>query len=90
MLSKIFLRIDLEANLEKRDFLINRQETFSVPHLLAQICHCWRSVAISIACLWVNVPHIRVEEEKTTSPHQLAILQLHLDGSKGFPLNISV
>lgn len=33
---------------------------------------------------------VRVAEEKTASPHQLAILQLHLDGSKDLLLNVSV
>jgi hypothetical protein len=89
ILSEIFLRMDLEANLEKRDFLINRQEIVNVPHLLAQICHFWRNVAISIPYLWVNVPHIQVAKKKTTS-HQLAILHLHLERSKGFPLNVSI
>lgn len=90
ILSENFLRMDLEVDLENRDFLTNREEIVNVPHLLAQICHCWRDVAISIPHLWVNIPHIRVTERKTTSPRQLAILQDHLDRSKDLPLNVSV
>ena len=68
------------------------QRTASTCPDLSLLLICWRSGDFYSAFMGKRPSHacVRVAEEKTTSPHQLAILQLHLDGSKDLLLNVSV